>query len=102
MHWRMQSHSAGIVVWFVQPGAAEMTKAQRQRIRRHAAVTICQSGRAKIDDQAMAEREARWRAVRRWRGETEPSRQEIAGALVGRKFGFASALAEPNPRMFFE
>ena len=62
-----------------------MTKAQRQRIRRHAAVTICQSGRAKIDDQAMAEREARWRAVRRWRGEIEPSRQEIADDLVGRK-----------------
>lgn len=47
-----------------------MTKSQRQRVRRAAAVISLR--RADIDDEVVDERVVRWRAVRRWRGEPEP------------------------------
>jgi hypothetical protein len=47
-----------------------MTKSQRQRVRRAAAVISLP--RADIDDEVVDERVVRWRAVRRWRGEPEP------------------------------
>jgi hypothetical protein len=55
-----------------------MTRKQRQRIERAAAVTICQSARANVDYEAEADAFKQLQAVRRWRGDP-PDSAEPAG-----------------------